>query len=177
MRPSLALTMLGHARAVSAQQGEPSQHVARAIYGQILVTSVVAALSEDKAASAREILGGVVITTLVFWLAHVYSAAAAAQLGHRHHLSWPELRGEMRSEWPIVEAAFPTAAILALGWTGVLSTDAATNLAIGVGVTGLIGLGFQIGRRSGLTRLGTALAVALSGAFGIAIVALKVLVH
>ena len=162
---------------MSAPPADQSIQVARAIYGQILVTSVVVALSEDKSASAEEILGGVVITTVVFWLAHVYAAAAAAQLGHRHRLHWPEVREITRHEWPIVEAGFPSGAVLALGWMGVFSTDTATTIAIGLGVAGLIGLGFRIGRRAELTPVGTALAVVLGGAFGLAIVALKVFIH
>ncbi len=167
----------GYARAVSALRAEQGTYVARAIYGQILVTSVVVALSEDKSASSAEILEAVVVTTLVFWLAHIYAAVAAAQLAQRHRLSWPEVRGIMRHEWPIVQAAIPAVGALALGWIGVLSNRGATNLAIAVGIAGLIGLGFRIGRNSRLTPLGTAFAVLLCGTLGLAIVTLKVIVH
>jgi hypothetical protein len=151
--------------------------LAEAIYGLILVTSVVAALSEDEAAGAREILGGVVLTTLVFWLAHVYARVVATQLAGGHRLTWLQVRAIMRHQWPIVEAGLPTFVVLALGWIGVISTDTATTLAIALGIASMVGLGFLIARRSGLTPLGTLWSVALSASFGLAILVLKVTVH
>ncbi|MFL5819820.1 MAG: hypothetical protein ACJ76S_03965 [Solirubrobacteraceae bacterium] len=149
----------------------------RVVYGQILTTSVVAALSEDRNAGPAEILFSVALSMLVFWLAHVYAQAVALRLGRQAPLTWREVRTIMRQEWPIMQAAVPALVVLGLGWVGVLSDRAAINLAIAVGVVALSGWGFVIGRRSGLSRLGTVGAVVLNGAFGLAIVALKVIVH
>ena len=66
---------------------------------------------------------------------------------------------------------------LGLGWLGLLSNRFAINLAIALGVAALFAWGFLIARRSGLSPLGTVGAVGLNGAFGLAIVALKVIVH
>jgi len=51
----------------------PAQ-LARAIYGNVLATSLVVAFSEDNDYSTTEIAVSVLVTGLVFWIAHVYAS-------------------------------------------------------------------------------------------------------
>jgi hypothetical protein len=162
---------------VDAREAQPSARVVGAVYGQILATAVVATLSEDSAASASEIFFGVAVAMLVFWLAHVYADAVALRLDRDRPLTVSEVWSVGVQEWPEVQAAVPALAALGLGWVGVLSRDDATDLAIALGIVALCGWGFLIARRSRLTLWGTVGAVALNGALGLAIVALKVIVH
>jgi hypothetical protein len=148
-----------------------------AIYGQILTISVVAALSEDVRAGPNEIFFSVLLTMVVFWLAHVYAEAVAVRLDRPEPLTWREVRVLMGQEWPMMQAAFPALAALALAWFGIISAGAGINLALALGVIALLGWGVVISRRSGLSPLATVGAVALNGFFGLAIVALKVIVH
>ncbi|HKF79277.1 MAG TPA: hypothetical protein VKB17_00465 [Thermoleophilaceae bacterium] len=162
---------------MDAPEVHPSARVVGAVYGQILATAIVATLSEDSAASASEIFFGVAVAMLVFWLAHVYAEAVAVRLDRDQPLTVPEVWRVAVQEWPEAQAAIPALAALGLGWVGVLTRDAATDLAIALGVVALFGWGFLIARRSRLSPWGTAGAVALNGGFGLAIVALKVIVH
>jgi hypothetical protein len=162
---------------VSFSRLRPTANVARAIYGQILATAVLATLSEDGSASAGELFSSVAIGILVFWLAHVYSEAVAVRMERAESLRWPDVRRIAAQEWPLVQAALPMLGILLLGWVGVLSKSGATDLAIAFGVLALFGWGFVIGRRSRLSAWGTAAAVAVNGAFGLVILGLKVIVH
>jgi hypothetical protein len=66
-------------------------NAARAIYGQVLVTSLVGALSEDSEIEAGYILLSVATTMLIFWLAHVYAEAMSRGLEAGRHLSWAEI--------------------------------------------------------------------------------------
>ena len=110
-----------------ARSGRLPANAARAIYGQILVTSLVGALSEDSDIDAEYILVSVVTTMLVFWLAHVYAEAISRGLVAGRHVSWAEVRGLAAGEWPLVQAAFPTAIVLALGAVGAFSTETAVD--------------------------------------------------
>jgi hypothetical protein len=148
-----------------------------AVYGQILTIAVVAALSEDPKASAGEILLSVVLTMLVFWLAHGYAEAVAERLDRPDPLTWREVRAILWQESPVMRAAVPALIALGLGWAGAFSTPIAANLAIAFGVAALFGWGLLISRRSRLSPLATAGAVVVNGGFGLAIVALKVIVH
>jgi hypothetical protein len=154
-----------------------SANVAGAIYGQILVTSIVAALSEEETLSAQEIFIGVLGTMLVFWLAHVYAAAVARRLSRREPLRLREILDIANDEWPMVQSAAPALVALGLAWAGVFSTSAGVDLAIAAGIGALFAWGFVIARRSGLSPAGTLGSIALSGAFGLAIVGLKTVVH
>jgi hypothetical protein len=156
---------------------ETPVNLAGAVYGQILVLSVVAALSEDESFTATELLAGVSVTAIVFWLAHAYAEAIAMQVAQAKQLSWREVGRIVAQEWPIAQAAVPTAVLLALGAIGVLSAPTAVDLAIGLGVAALFGWGLVIGRRSGLPPFQTVGAAFVSASFGVAIVLLKVLVH
>ncbi|MEK6326770.1 MAG: hypothetical protein AABM66_04480 [Actinomycetota bacterium] len=160
-----------------ARSGRLPANAARAIYGQILVTSLVGALSEDSDIDAEYILVSVVTTMLVFWLAHVYAEAISRGLVAGRHVSWAEVRGLAAAEWPLVQAAFPTAIVLALGAVGAFSTETAVNVAIAVGVGALFAWGFAIGRASRSSWAASLFGAVISASFGLVVVGLKALVH
>jgi hypothetical protein len=77
----------------------------------------------------------------------------------------------------MMRAAIPPLVALALAWAGVVSERSGINLAMALGIVALLGWGWVIARRSNLSRLGTVGSVAVNGLFGLAIVALKIIVH
>jgi hypothetical protein len=160
-----------------APRPESLEEIAEAIYGLILSTAVVAALSEDEEITAAELFAAVAVTALVFWLAHVYARWMASGLVNSRGLSLGEIRRAMRRQWPLVVGAFPALAALALGWVGLISLDTAVGLAIGAGVAALAGCGVVIARRRRLSPLATLAITAFSGALGLVMVALKIAIH
>jgi hypothetical protein len=167
----------GYARRVSPRRAEGRANVAGAIYGQILVTSFVAALSEVVDVDAGEIFTSLLVTTLVFWLAHVYADAVEQRLEREDPLTSWDVWNIARYEWPGLQAAVPALVALGLGWAGALSTLTAVRLAIALGVVALLAWGFVIARASRLSVLATLGSVALNGAFGLGIVTLKLFVE
>jgi hypothetical protein len=151
-------------------------NVSAAVYGQILVTAIVATLSEDESISSGQLLFWVVVTMLVFWLAHVYAEGVERRLGRESDLGMGEVRELVRDELPEVLVTLPALAALFLGWVDVLSLDAAADLAIAYGVVALAGWGYLIARRSRMSAWATLGSIAINGAFGLAIVALKVFI-
>lgn len=150
---------------------------AEAVYGTILVLAIIVGLSEDEDAEVGAILGGVLATSLVFWAAHVYAGTLAAQLEEPDRRTREFVPRVMAQQWPLVEAALPPALALALGVVGLLSRDAAVDVAIAVGLIALFGWGYAIGRAVGRSRGRAALAGLLSVALGAVMVILKLLVH
>jgi hypothetical protein len=162
------------------REARPSRlpaNAARAVYGLILVTSMVGALSEDSDIDSEYILVSVGATMVVFWLAHVYAEAMSRGLDAGRHLRWAEVRATAVHEWPLIQATLPTAVVLALGALGVFSTQTAVDLAIAVGVVGLFGWGLAIGRASRSSWAATLLGAVLSAGFGLVVVGLKAVVH
>jgi hypothetical protein len=151
---------------------------ARAIYGTILVMAVITALSHDDSVTSAQLVAGVLATTFVFWIAHVY----AEVLGQRMETqggrpTFANLAVAARGEWPLVEASLLPVLCLLVGVIGVVKTDTAVAIAIGVGVIELFGYGIAAGRRLQLSRGGIIVVGVVNGALGLLIVLLKVLVH
>lgn len=153
-----------------------AHRVAGAIYGTILATTVVAASGHepetiDKAAIL--VLG----TSVVFWLAHVYSLALAGRVVARRPLRRDEMVSLAVAEWPMLQSSWPILLALMLGVTGIVSRATAVDLAMAVGIGALFTYGFVIGRQEHLGWPRVLLSSAISGAFGLAILGLKVFVH
>ena len=147
-----------------------------AIYGQVLASSEVAALSLDESLDSAAILAAMSATVLVFWLAHVYARTVAERAEGRAP-SRGAITAVMRFEWPIVQAAAPAAVALTLGIAGIVSTHTAVVLAICLGAANLFGWGIAIGRRASLGT-GPTLVVAIANAlFGLGVILLKVAIH
>ena len=87
--------------------------VARTIYGTILITALVAGLSEDHGIDAWRILVSVTGTAIVFWLAHVYAEVLSQRLAAGRSLSWAETGKAMGEELPMIQAGIPAG--IALG--------------------------------------------------------------
>jgi hypothetical protein len=147
-----------------------------AIYGTILVTAIVAALSEYDGASALETAGAVILGALVLWLAHVYAALMAASASGRR-VSGADLHEAMVEDWPIVQSAVPALVALVLGAVHVLTDATSIALALWAGVAALFVWGWLASRHQRVGLAARLLTAGVNGALGLLIVALKVVVH
>jgi hypothetical protein len=152
------------------------RRIASAVYGQILVTAVVAALSEDAATTSGYLLLSAGTTVLVLWIAHVYAMAIAQGIHVERKLRGADLRAVALAEAPMIATAIPTLAILLLGVLGVFARNTAVSLAVGAGVVTLVYWGVVFGRTAGESWPSAALSGAMNGGLGMAIVALKAIV-
>jgi uncharacterized membrane protein len=163
--------------ATPRQRSSDTHAVARTIYGTILITALVAGLSESKAIDAWQILVSVTGTALVFWAAHVYAEVLSQRLAARRSLSRAEVLHAMSDELPMIEAGVPAAIALALAALGFYTTDTGVTLAIGFGVASLFAYGIVLGHRERASRMQTFVIACVNGAFGLVIVALKAFIH
>lgn len=162
---------------VETSRSSDTHTVARTIYGTILITALVAGLSESKAIDAWQILVSVTGTAIVFWAAHVYAEVLSQRLAAGRSLSGAEIRRAAADELPMIEAGIPAGIALGLAALGFYSTDTGVTLAIGFGVASLFAYGVVLAHREGASRLQTLSVACVNGAFGLVIVALKAFVH
>ncbi len=151
--------------------------VARTIYGTILVTALVAGISEGKDIDAWQILVSVAGTLVVFWAAHVYSEVISQRMAAGRSLSWAEIRRATSEELPMVQSGIPAGIALSLAALGFYSTETGVTLAIGFGVASLFAYGVVLGHRERASRTQTFITACVNGTFGLVIVALKAFVH
>jgi hypothetical protein len=148
---------------------------AAAVYGSVLVTALVVVAHETEL-DARTMTLTLLTTTVVFWLAHVWSEVMGARLAGSIP-RWRDIRHVAVSEWPVVEAGFVPAALLALAWAGVYSRDTGAVLAIIAAVLQLAAWGFAAGWRTQHRLAPAIVTCAVDCAFGLAIVGLEVAIH
>ena len=146
------------------------------VYGTILATALTAAYSSDPSLSGEEVALGVGATVVVFWVAHAYAGVIAGGLTGRA-FTLAEVREALAEQRPMVVSTVPLLLALGLATLGVLSDSAAETLAVLVGVVILIGYGVLIGVRRGFSPLGVVALAGVNALLGLAIVALKALVH
>jgi hypothetical protein len=119
----------------------------------------------------------VVGTSVVFWLAHVYALGLAARMVARRPLSRAELLRLARAEWPMLQSSWPILLVLLLGALEVFDPDRTIDLALLAGIGALFAYGFIIGRQEGLGWFKVLLSAVAAAGFGMAVLALKLLVH
>jgi hypothetical protein len=146
------------------------------IYGTLVVLAVIVPGSKAYPDDAGYIAALVAITISVLWLAHVYAHAIAHSVGHNEHLSLAEIRRIARREASIIEAGLPSIAALVLGGLGVVSTQVAVWVALGLGLAVLAAQGVMFARVERLSWLGTLAVVVANVGLGLLLIGLKVLV-
>ncbi len=129
-----------------------SKNYAAAIYGLILVDSVLAVYREEASSiGAGTVAATVFVTSLVFWLAHVYAELLAFRIEHGRPPRWPDWLDAMRYEWPIVQSTWAPILALLLGIADIISDKKAVTLALIVCFAELGALGLESARRGGAT--------------------------
>ncbi|MCX4740481.1 MULTISPECIES: hypothetical protein [Streptomyces] len=136
-----------------AGAGHGEEHRARAdytggVYGSMLATSVIVGAGTLGSFPRAELVILLVLTGVVFWLAHVHAQVFGARLTRRT----PDRRMLLhvcRDEWPIVQAAFPPAAAVAVSPLLGLDVEGALWFALSVAVAGQVGWSAAAARRAG----------------------------
>ena len=147
-----------------------------AVYGSILVASLVGAMFEQDA-SAQAMTLSLVSSIVIFWIAHAWSEVVGERLAHGHRFDRARIWSIAVEEWPLVESGVLPATVIALAWMGLLSRDTATRIALAVAIVQLLGWGVLAGHRTQATwRAAIGIGV-VDAMLGILIVALEVAVH
>jgi hypothetical protein len=164
-------------RSAAYPEQDRATFYAAAVYGSILAASLIAVFRAEHDSPETSAFA-LLVTMAVFWLAHAWSAILGERIHAGSNLGVRQALGIARSEWPVVEAAFVPAGILALGWTGVLSAKAAEDLALAACIVQLFAWGFAVGRRAYHTWWAAVLAGLGDGFLGLGLVWLEItIVH
>lgn len=147
-----------------------------AVYGTILVISVIAVASEYQGKPLR-ITGSVVATQLIFYLAHVYAGQLGVRLETLHSPTRTDLREIAWEEWPLFAAAGPPCIALLIGGLTPLNDAVWVGIALAIGVGTLVLYGIRLGIAERRSVPGVIMTATVNGAFGLLLVVLKVLVH
>ncbi|MGP4086943.1 hypothetical protein [Streptomyces sp. KR55] len=118
------------------------------VYGSMLAASVVIGAGSLGSFPRTELVLLLLLTSVVFWIAHVHAQLFGARLAQQA-LDRRVVVHVCRDEWPIVKAAFPPAAAVAVSPLLGLDVRGALWLALSVAVAGQVGWSVAAARRAG----------------------------
>lgn len=154
----------------------PRYNPAAAVHGTVLAGALIAVQGAHDDPDISHLVILVIITQVIYWLAHVYAELVGERImtGHYPRRRLPELLDE---EWPLVAVSFvPIAVILGFSVLGA-SGSAAVLAGLLAVIALLVGWALLAGFRSGLRTAEMLLYVAASLGIGLALIAIKTLLH
>ncbi|OEJ23486.1 hypothetical protein AS594_02265 [Streptomyces agglomeratus] len=143
------------------------------VYGSMLAASVVIGAGSLGQFPRTELVLLLLLTGLVFWVAHVHAQLFGARLARQA----PDRRGVLRvcrEEWPIVKAAVPPAAAVAVSPLLGLDVRGALWLALSIAVAGQVGWSVAAARRAGASRRLMAVTASVNLLLGLLIIFFKI---
>ncbi|MEU6366968.1 hypothetical protein ABZ876_14865 [Streptomyces sp. NPDC046931] len=142
------------------------------VYGSLLAASVVVGAGTNGPLPRAELVALLMSTGVVFWAAHVHAQLFGA------HLAQPSLDRRVallvcRDEWPIVKAAVPPAAAVAVSPLLGLDVRGAVWLSLAVAVAGQVGWSAAAARHAGASWRLVVVAAAVNLVIGLLVIACK----
>jgi hypothetical protein len=153
----------------------PRENLAATLYGTVLATSVIATL--PGAEGPAIVIAALLVTAIVFALAHAWAHVLARSAKNRVPVTRAAVAAGVKHEWPMVEAALPASAVVALALVDVYTIGTALWIATGVNVALLFVWGAVVRRIAGGTPWIALRAGLVAGSLGLALAALKWLIH
>ncbi|MFH9067344.1 hypothetical protein ACH4GM_39985 [Streptomyces coeruleorubidus] len=143
------------------------------VYGSMLAASVVVGAGSLGSFPRVELVLLLLLTGVVFWIGHVHAQLFGARLTQQapdRRVVW----NVCRDEWPIVKAAVPPAAAVAVSPLLGLDVRGALWLALSVAVAGQVGWSVAAARRAGASRRLMAVTASVNLLLGLLIISVKI---
>jgi len=154
----------------------PDENPAGAIYGVIVIGALLAAESGSHE-SYLDTVGSALIAACLYWFAHAYASLLGRRLTTQERLTAGGLWGSLSHDWALVRGATIPLLALVCGWLTGAAQQTSVTAALWTCVATLIALELVAGVRSRASTGELALQTGAGAAMGLAILALKVLLH
>ncbi len=154
----------------------PEDNPAGVIYGLITVGALLAAESA-LGETYPEMVSSLVLAICLYWLAHAYADMLGHRLATHQHLSTGVLLRSLRRDWAIVRGATVPLVSILVAWIAGASLEAADTIAVWACAVSVVAFELLAGVRARSTRRELALEGCVGTAMGLAILALRAIVH
>jgi hypothetical protein len=146
------------------------------VYGVIVIGALLAAESGRHESYLDTVLSALIAAAL-YWLAHAYASVLGRRLANNERLTGAALVRALGHDWALIRgAAVPLLALLLAGAVGA-SQEAAVTAGLWSAVASLVVFELVAGIRSRATRAELAVELAVGATMGLAILALKIVLH
>lgn len=154
----------------------PSENPSGAVYGAIVIGALLAAES-GRYESYIDTIGSAAIATALYWLAHAYASLLGRRLDTREPLTVATLVDALGHDWALVRGAGVPLLALVGAWAAGASRQTAVTAALWSAVACVVAFELIAGVRSRATHGELLLQVSVGATMGVAILALKVVLH
>jgi hypothetical protein len=154
----------------------PERNPAAAVYGLVTIGALLAAESGLRD-TYPETIGSVAIAAVLYWFAHSYANVLGVRLSEQRRLSGKELWQAFIQDWAIVRGAGMPLLALLVAWAVGASQEAAVTAGVWTAIASLIGFELIASVRSHAKPIEMALEVLVGASMGLAILALRALLH
>jgi hypothetical protein len=154
----------------------PAENPSGAVYGVIVIGALLAAESGQHE-NFLDTVASAAIATALYWVAHSYATVLGRRLSDHERLTAGALMRALGHDWALVRgAAIPLLALL-IAWAAGVSLQTAVTAAVWSAVASLIAFELIASLRSRASAGELVLEVGVGVAMGVAILALKIVLH
>jgi hypothetical protein len=154
----------------------PRENPSGAVYGLIVIGALLAAES-GRHETWLDTFVSAVIAAALYWLAHGYAGLLGRRLSGEERLTADTLARSLAHDWALVRgASIPLLALLVAALLGA-SQETAVTTAVWISAGGLVAFELIAGLRSKAGRGELALELTVGVTMGVAILALKIVLH
>jgi hypothetical protein len=154
----------------------PERNPAGAVYGLITIGALLAAESGLRE-TYPETVGSAAIAVMLYWFAHSYADVLGLRLSVHRRLAWRELWHTFVQDWAIARGAGVPLLALLVAWATGASQTTAVTAGVWTAVVSLVAFEVAAGIRSRAKPLELALVVLVGATMGLAILALRAVLH
>jgi hypothetical protein len=160
----------------AAERLAPEENPSQVIYG-IIVIAALLAVESGLHETYLDTVASAAIATALYWFAHAYAELLGRRLASEERLTVGALARALAQEWPIVRGAALPLAVLAIGWAAGVALQSAVTAALWSAIASLVAFELIAGVRARASARELVLEGCAGAAMGVAILALKIILH
>jgi hypothetical protein len=160
----------------AADRVVPEENPAGVVYG-ILVVGALLAAESGQHESYLDTVASAAVATALYWFAHAYAELLGRRLAAPERLSAGALVRALGHDWAIARGAAIPLGVLAIAWAAGAAQQTAVTAALWSTAVSLVAFELIAGVRARSSAGELALDVGAGAAMGIAILALKIILH
>jgi hypothetical protein len=154
----------------------PDENPSGVVYGMIVIGALLAAES-GRHETYLDTIASAAIAAALYWLAHAYAGVLGQRLAQHERLTAESLGRALAHDWAIMRGAALPLAVLVIAWAAGAAQQTAVTAALWSTIVSLVAFELIAGVRAHASRRELALEGAVGAAMGVAILALKIVLH
>lgn len=160
----------------AAERLIPEENPSGVIYGIIVIAALLAAES-GRHETYLDTVASAAIAAALYWLAHAYAALLGRRLALQQRLTAGALARALVHDWSIVRGATLPLLVLAIAWITGAAQQTAVTAALWSAIASLVVFELVAGVRARASARELAFEACVGAAMGVAILALKIVLH